>query len=840
MDNLKDTGKPVNQAEVKISNRIIQLFSEGLYSSPNKAVEELVCNSFDAGAQHVHVFISDKSDAEDATIAVIDDGESMDISGLQNHWIIGKSTRRRESPGTRKPIGKFGIGKLSTYILAGRLTHICRRANKKIHAVTMDYDQALSGGTEEEEIFKEKNVHLPIRELTAGQAAEILKPWLNKSRNGFEGMNLLGPKATTSWTVAIMSNLKDAGKRVQPGRLRWILRTAMPLRDDFKLNLNGESLSSSKIDRPPIKKWVLGKDITGKELGIKGFQPSAVSPQKPEEYGLDNETLCMVAGHMELYEDELSGGKSDQTERSNGFFVYVRGRMINTDDPGFGIERHVLHHGTFSRMRAVVHIDSLDEDLRSSRETLLDGDRYRLAKNFMHELFNRARNELNDHGKKASPQKQLSDRLTYAAQSLTRRPLLSTVEKALRGGYSPEYLKLPDCPDADSKEKAIQEFKGKIESGDNLISNVEMVEIGNKKRWALYDVESGILEINLSHPFVAFSQDVLQSPSNSIILEMLMIGEILQESYLYYEGYTQDQVEDIITNKDELLRALVSASGRNTAAMVSMQIKNSKNDSTELEKSVASAFEIMGFEEVKLMGGRNQPDGTAIAPLPATEDGQQQKYKIGLEAKSGGMVKAQRLAVSSIQRHMRKYECDHHLVIGNQFPSFQEGSPIAEEIYSFMRSEKKTITLITIDDFAKLVRYVPAKRIGLRKLRDLFASCVTPQDSGKWVEKIAKEPMPDLHYKEILEAIWKLGKERPSETIEYGALAIELSHWDPKIEISKQDVKDRCTGLQSMSRDGVYARERTVEINRRPDLILREIRETVDTYPDREKETIRI
>ena len=42
-----DTGK---QIEVRISYRIIQLFSEGLYSSPNKAVEELVSNSFDAGA----------------------------------------------------------------------------------------------------------------------------------------------------------------------------------------------------------------------------------------------------------------------------------------------------------------------------------------------------------------------------------------------------------------------------------------------------------------------------------------------------------------------------------------------------------------------------------------------------------------------------------------------------------------------------------------------------------------------------------------------------------------------------------------------------------------------
>ena len=50
-------GSTTDQIDVRISLRIIQLFSEGLYSSPNKAVEELVSNSFDAGAENVHVIL---------------------------------------------------------------------------------------------------------------------------------------------------------------------------------------------------------------------------------------------------------------------------------------------------------------------------------------------------------------------------------------------------------------------------------------------------------------------------------------------------------------------------------------------------------------------------------------------------------------------------------------------------------------------------------------------------------------------------------------------------------------------------------------------------------------
>ena len=76
-------GRQTDTIDVKISHRIIQLFSEGLYSSSNKAVEELVSNSFDAGAQNVHVILSPDLRDADATIVVLDDGEGMDVAGTE-------------------------------------------------------------------------------------------------------------------------------------------------------------------------------------------------------------------------------------------------------------------------------------------------------------------------------------------------------------------------------------------------------------------------------------------------------------------------------------------------------------------------------------------------------------------------------------------------------------------------------------------------------------------------------------------------------------------------------------------------------------------------------------
>jgi hypothetical protein len=50
-------GNATGKIPVRLSFKIVELFSEGLYASPNKAIEELVANSFDAGALKVAVML---------------------------------------------------------------------------------------------------------------------------------------------------------------------------------------------------------------------------------------------------------------------------------------------------------------------------------------------------------------------------------------------------------------------------------------------------------------------------------------------------------------------------------------------------------------------------------------------------------------------------------------------------------------------------------------------------------------------------------------------------------------------------------------------------------------
>src|ERR1700691_4714707 len=88
------TGNETEKIDVRLSYGIVRLFSEGLYASPNKAIEELVANAFDAGARRVAVLLPESFHDQDATIAVLDDGEGMNAGGLKQHWLIGKSDKR--------------------------------------------------------------------------------------------------------------------------------------------------------------------------------------------------------------------------------------------------------------------------------------------------------------------------------------------------------------------------------------------------------------------------------------------------------------------------------------------------------------------------------------------------------------------------------------------------------------------------------------------------------------------------------------------------------------------------------------------------------------------------
>ena len=158
--------------------------------------------------------------------------------------------------------------------------------------------------------------------------------------------------------------------------MEWVLRTALPLRDDFAIYLDGMKLEPSKAGKGRIKKWILGKDIA--ELpkpapkDIVAIEDKKQEKESDQRFALEHDAVGRITGYAEIYRNLLTG-KSDELGRSYGFFVYVFGRLVNVEDGHFGIPPDELRHGTFGRIRVVVNMDGLDKYLQSDRERIREG-----------------------------------------------------------------------------------------------------------------------------------------------------------------------------------------------------------------------------------------------------------------------------------------------------------------------------------------------------------------------------------------------------------------------------------------------------------------------------------
>ena len=847
--NFAAIGDATEDIEVRLSYRIVELFSEGLYTSPNKAIEELVANSFDAGARSVHVLLSSNLHDQDATIAVFDDGEGMDREGLKRHWLIGVSNKRRLSalPRGRQQIGKFGIGKLATYVLANRLTHISK-CGGKYYSTSMDYqtiDRRVG-----QEIEPKAPIKLALRELTENEARQAAEPWTGTAAFQAAKTMLFGEGSPEAWTLGIMSSLKPKVHEIKPGTLGWVLRTALPLRPDFGIWLNGRALKSSREGKGLLKRWVLGQDLV--ELPRPSPKPVTASEDvnaaesSEHRFGLDVPGLGRIAGYAEAYKDLLTG-KSDEIGRSHGFFVYVYGRLLNVDDGHFGISPDELRHGTFGRLRLVVHMDGLDAGLRSNRETVGEGPLLDTAQDVLRAIFNAVRPTLDTHDKNEAPGAKLARVLAASPGSLSRRPIVELSRAVATGRSKSRYLIVPEH-DSDEEADAFLATleKRAAEEAERFVTGIDIDFDGSSRDGiARFDTHSGMLRLNGWHPFVAAFHDQFTNRRSGQPLELLAMAEILTEAHLHVIGVEASRIESFLSARDQLLRTLTNESGRQSALSVANALSEARNSPDGLENAVCDAFRSLGFDVTRL-GKRGEPDGVAAAHLSADETGKARRYKVSLEAKSretsDAAVSAQAVRIATVVRHRDKRDCEHAIVVGPAFQTSKgDASALGQEIEDAREKSKaagipRTITLITVDDLARLVRLRPVKQIGLRRLRALFETCSLPEQSAEWVEAVRRTVVEKPPYRKIVEVIEAQQKKFKRAPVTYSALRVALSNMTPPVEYETDgDLIEVCRGMAQMAPGAMFAGSGTVELDQSAENVVAAIEEAMQRYPPGER-----
>ena len=834
------SGVEIDSIDVRLSYRIVELFSEGLYASPNKAIEELVANSFDAGALGVHVILSSNLHAQDATIVVIDDGEGMDGTDLKRHWLIGISNKRDlpSLPGNRKQIGKFGIGKLATYVLSSRLTHISKR-NGKYYSASMDYgriDKRVEGGVE-----PRAPISIPLRELTKPQAQKALRPWLASAAFKSAGLELFGVRSPLSWTASIMSSLKDKVHEIKPGVLKWVLSTALPLRPDFGIWLNGEKLTPSKENKGLIKQWVLGQDLV--ELprpspnGITPSEDIDAEPSSEHRFGLNVPGLGRITGYAEAYEDLLTG-KSDEISRSHGYFVYVYGRLLNVADGHFGISPDELRHGTFGRFRLVVHIDGLDDELRSNREAVSEGPLLETAKDVLRGVFNAVRPTIDKHDEGEAPGAKLARKVASSPRSLSREPILELSRAVAEGRSKALYLIVPQHQSQMEREDYLADLDRRVQESENFVTGVDIDYMGSQNDGLVrFDTASGLLRLNGWHPFVATFHDEFRNKRLRQPLELFAMAEVLAEANLHSLGFKSSQIDDFLSERDQLLRHFANESGRQSALAIANALSDARNSPDGLEECVNNAFSSLGFE-VTPLGKRGQPDGVAAAHLSADERNTPRSYKVSLEAKSkertDAKVSAADVGIATVAQHRNDFGCDHALVVGPAFQTSEgESSALAKRIDADRAAGiARTITLITVDDLAKLVRLRPVKRIGLNKLRELFTECSLPEESATWVDSIRKIQVNNPPYRRIVEAVQTLQRKFRKAPVRYGDLRVELSHLSPPIDFeTDNELAELCKAMAQMAPGALWASTEKVDLDQSAENVITAIESAIQDYP---------
>lgn len=759
-----------NPIPVAISYEIIRLFSEGLYQSPHKAVEELVSNSFDAGAKNVYVVTprtgSDAPEEQDS-LWVIDDGSGMDEEGFRRLWLVAESTKKGAEPVSgRMPIGQFGIGKLAAYVLAWRLTHISCVEGRYFYA-SMDFHKV--EGHRQNALNERPPVEVVLHEVNQAEAEALLAEV--RERDGLAWRRMFGPSASPAWTAAALTDFKQLFSKFRPGILSWVLRTGLPLVMDFNIFLDGMLLKPSKEDSVVLVSHRIGgpTDDVAKKFG---FETTADGLRIP---GISGE----ITGYARLFETPLSRGKSLQYGRSNGFFIRVRGRVINLEDELFGIE--ALNHAAWSRFILEVDADGLRDHLLSSREGVRDSEPVYQFREYLRAKFNECRSAFDKQRKRDLVGLDIKLLLKEASPSVLADPLLAAVQQVTREVYQPShYISVPtDFEDEESRDSWLQEFADEV--SDYPFEDVRIVSVGPYDRLAWYDTETRILNINEQHPFVA---KLMAHSKNQTPATMFAASEVLTDAFLRESGADPESTAELFLLRDRALRQIAGDYGPD-AADVLRHLSIADQDKDALERAVGEAFIVLGFQYDRRGGNRGGADGVLDARLGRGEQ-TIEDFRIVYDAKTtaGSSIAVNKVHLDALWDFKLSENADFAFIIGKRFDG-EENPESAVNRRTSQGREDRPMTIMKTSDLRRLVELHYRYGVTMTQIRSLFAKALTVTEVQTWIDQLEEDlttTQPPVPLKRLLEGLERAKADKKSKPNVHAVRALDtrLRDYEPE------------------------------------------------------------
>ena len=797
----------VGKVTLQVDYQIIEHFSEHLYDSPNKAVEELVANSFDAFATEARVFTPGPYTAN--RVIVWDNGESMDVEGLQQLWWIAKSPksngdRVEEREGrTRKIIGKFGIGKLASYSVGEVISHVCRHQGE-FYVVSIDYGQ-IEGTNDTSPVSSQNPISAPVCCLPKEHTFELVRALFDTPPPLIETM-LNGD----SWTFAIIEQLKvnDLSSR----RLMWVLGNGMPLRPDFRIRVNEDEVQS-KLKKQAIINWDFGSEEVVD--AIKSRWGDAVAKNEVSsivEFGsraeLDpNEPakkipfvrfvhLGLVWGHVRLFDETLLKYRSTEHGRSHGFFLFVRGRLLNPDDEQLFLPDPSFQ--TFYRSQFVIYADDLDGKLLADRQRLRkDGPVVQELGLLQKALAGIARTTVEARDDERETSQSTRSILPVSSRTFYRDPLNALLLKA---------------PIED------------VSNFDPAAVGVERKHLGESARISEVALKEGEFHVNTGHPYYnVLAKRAGQSRAAREFLrtfDLFAISERLLEGHLLDIGISEKDVAEVVEWREGLFRQLAGLYDR-TPEMVAEMDRTSYVGKREFEKALRDIFMDMGFS-AEHDGRSGQKDILVLATVGP------ESYKFIVEAKgSRNDVVSEAANVGAAANHRDQVGAGHAVIIARRFSGF--GSGRDNETAALYRECKSTggVSIMEIEALEEV--YVAAIRFSypLSLLRDVFTTLETPAQKLVRIRGLT-EPAEGFDYSDLLVRIWqRQGGAASDDVVPYRSI-FQDGRWKGE-GMDYEDFRRRLVALDTLAagRISMNTNKEHVYLRQSPDLILAQIEKSL-------------
>ena len=702
-------------------------FSEQLYSSPQKAFEELISNGWDAGANIVDVRVAPDLKAPSATMAVFDDGASMDEQGLRALWHIAFSPKEGRPVEYGRPvIGKFGIGKLATYVLAQRLTYICKADDGVIRRVTMNYGEVDNKKGADDHLIN--NLKLKVFELSEGELRDALQSVYggdellklvkgdqsdhdkkhavdegvtHGDENEFGGVpTQLDRPASNTWTLVVLNELKPTGRELKLGVLRRMLAAALPFGSEMSIRVNGTKLRSTKLNATLVEKWPIGPDLGIDYIEIdesdapldagngdegdsndSGQESTTEDGQEADGQGKTRITLNSgrnpypyielpevgrITGFVKLFDEKISGGKSEERGTSNGFHVNVLGRVVNQNDASFGEEN--LNHAAWARFRMAVRADGLNEFLTTNREQFKERHGMKVFRAFLRRAFNKARNAHDSDVNAMMPDG--GDVLVQSLGVLSLNPLRSVVSETLR--TQPAIRGLFDETGIEDREEKRRSWRdGTAENIRNALGEVKY-ERADDDSFVKFRIRDSAVVVNKEHPFVVEHSG--SKAEKELVRTVAMVG-LLSDVYALDIGIEPHMLDSVRGYRDKLMR-FRAMQRRRSGVLIAQLLRKAQHDSRNwklLEAAVADALRYLDFD-VSDLGGSGEPEGIAKAfttptlAKPTEQDPRPPLYSFSFDAKSSKhkVAATGNIPLDAVVEHRDRHNANYALVVAPQ------------------------------------------------------------------------------------------------------------------------------------------------------------------------------